>query len=77
MVAEEAGADERVVLGRKDDSGWVDFQWTGKEPEGLGDTEEAEALGATWEDGELVTYDLPSLTRQFEHSGDGWMEDND
>jgi len=68
--------ESRVVLGQREDT-FAGFRWTGAEPEGLSDPEEAEAMGAIWEDGELVTYDLPSLNRQYEHSGEGWLEDND
>ncbi|MDQ3569658.1 MAG: hypothetical protein M3396_03375 [Actinomycetota bacterium] len=76
-MAEGAATDERVVLGRKDDSTWVGFQWTGQEPEELTDPDEAEAMGAVWEEDELVTYDLPALFRQAKQSGDYWLEDND
>ncbi len=34
-------------------------------------------MGAVWEEHELVTYDLPALSRQAEQSEDGWLEDND
>jgi hypothetical protein len=43
----------------------------------MSDPEEAEAYGAIWEGEELVTYDLGALSRQFEHSDEGYIEDND
>lgn len=67
---------DRVVLANRVD-GFVPYRWTGAEPTGLTDAEVAEQLGATWEDAELVTYDLPSLTAQFAHWHDGWQSDND
>lgn len=72
----EAG-EQRVVLGRTDDSTFVGFQWTGAEPEGLNDAEEAVALGAIWEGDELVTYDLQALHHATTHEADGYMEDPD
>lgn len=72
----EGETDERVLLGQKEDT-FAGFSWTGAEPEGLSDPDEAVEMGAVWEGDELVTYDLGGLTRQFEHSDDGWLEDND
>jgi hypothetical protein len=60
-VAEGEGDEDRVVLGRKDDSTWVGFQWTDAAPEGIAEPDEAEELGAVWEGEELVTYELESL----------------
>ncbi|MDQ3659867.1 MAG: hypothetical protein M3454_02160 [Actinomycetota bacterium] len=73
----EAGPPERVVLGRRDDSTMVGFQWTGAEPEGLNEPSEAENLGALWEGDELVTYSLGHLAHRFGHDSDGYMEDVD
>lgn len=67
----------RVVLGRKDETTMVGFQWTGAEPEGLNEPEQAAALGAVWEGDELVTYDLQQLLHHFTHEADGFMEDPD
>jgi len=72
----EEDGQERVVLGRMEDT-FAGFSWTGAEPEGVGDLHEAESYGAVWEGDELVTYELGSLTRQFENAGDNWLEDND
>jgi hypothetical protein len=70
-------AEARVVLGHKDPSTMVGFQWSGSEPEGLYDTEEAVALGAVWEDDELVCYNLAALEHAHRHHSDEWMEDSD
>ncbi|CAN5761102.1 hypothetical protein BH20ACT23_BH20ACT23_18040 [soil metagenome] len=55
----------------------VGFQWSGSEPEGLYEPEQAKALGAVWEGEELVTYDLQQLVHYFTHEPDGFMEDPD
>ncbi|MBA3291581.1 MAG: hypothetical protein H0U17_08850 [Actinobacteria bacterium] len=68
---------EKVVLGRRDDTTFVGFQWTGAEPEGLFAPDQAVALGATWEGDELVTYNLGHLEHRFAHEADGFMEDPD
>ena len=68
---------ERVVLARKVSGAWVDLQWTGAEPRGLDDPEIACLLGAQWEGGELVTYDLAALTHQFHHLSDDFICDPD
>ena len=68
---------ERIVLGRRDDTTMVGFQWTGAEPEGLNEPYEAEGLGAVWEGDELVTYNLGHLVHRFGHDIDGYMEDVD
>jgi len=68
---------ERVVLGRRDDTTMVGFQWTGTEPEGLNEPYEAESLGAVWEGDELVTYNLGQLAHRFGHDTGGYMEDVD
>jgi len=68
---------EKVVLGRRDDATFVGFQWTGAEPEGLFEPDQAVALGATWEGDELVTYNLAHLEHRFAHEADGFMEDAD
>lgn len=67
---------ERVVLARRAD-GFVPYRWTGAEPDGLFDDEVAVAIGAKWEDDELVTYDLDTLTYQFKHWEDDWQTDDD
>lgn len=72
-----SATSERVVLGRKDDSGFVDFQWTGVEPEGMYDPEQAIALGAEWDGDELVTYNQEALEHNWSRMGDGWLEDSD
>jgi len=68
---------KRVVLGRRDDTTMVGFQWTGAEPEGLNEPYEAESLGAVWEGDDLVTYNLDHLVHGFGHAVDGYMEDVD
>ena len=73
----EEDTEERVVLGRKDDSTWVGFQWTDAVPENVEEPGVAEEYGAVWEGEELVTYDLDALRRQAEHSDDGYLEDVD
>lgn len=72
-----SAASERVVLGRKDDSGWAGFQWTGEEPEGMNDPDVALALGAQWDGDELVVYNKELLAHNFSHLDQGWMEDSD
>lgn len=67
---------QRVVLARRVD-GFVPYQWTGNEPEGLYDAEVAVALGAQWDGDELVTYELDALEAQFAHWEDDWQNDND
>ena len=68
---------ERVVLGRKTPMGFVKFQWTGEEPEGLSEVGFAESLGAVWEDDELVTYHLDGLKHNYQHWADQFLEDSD
>jgi len=67
---------KRVVLGRRENT-MVGFRWSGDEPEGLNDLDLALEIGAVWEGGELVTYDIESLEWQMEHLGDDYMIDND
>lgn len=67
---------ERVVLARRT-GGFVDFQWTGAEPDDLQDEDTALHLGARWEGNELVTYDLPGLARQLPHHDEQFQTDND
>ena len=76
-MAEAGDAGERVVLGRRDDSTWVGFQWSGAEPAGLSEPDEAEALGAVWEGEELVPYDMPALSREWQHAGENFLPDVD
>jgi hypothetical protein len=72
-----ADASNRVVLCRKENT-MVRLRWTGAEPSGMYEVEVAEGLGARWEGGELVTYDLPGLHALYEyHQGDDYMIDND
>jgi hypothetical protein len=72
-----ADADKRVVLGRKENS-MVGFRWTGAEPDGMYEIDVAEMLGARWEGGELVTYDLEALQASYDfHQSDEYMIDND
>ncbi|MGI8408241.1 MAG: hypothetical protein ACR2L3_06990 [Actinomycetota bacterium] len=73
----ETPDDERIVLGRKDDRTMVGFQWTGAEPQDLGDIETAVALGAAWEGDELVTYNIEHLRHNLQHNFDGFLEDSD
>jgi hypothetical protein len=77
----EGGEDEirgdRVVLGRNDPLTMVGFQWTGAEPEGLYDTDQAVGLGAVWEGDELVVYNYADFEHAYRHLPDGWMEDSD
>ena len=77
MPEEEGGGGGRIVLGRKDDWSKVGFQWTGAEPEGMYDIDLATALGAVWEDDELVVYNYPDFEHAYNHLKDGWMEDSD
>lgn len=67
---------ERIVLARRT-SGFVPFQWTGAEPEGLDDADVAMALGACWEGDELVTYDLAAFRHGFASFDEDYMSDND
>jgi hypothetical protein len=67
---------ERVVLARRT-SGFVPFQWTGAEPEGLDDLDAALTLGACWEGDELVTYNLSALRHGFAAFDDEYLGDND
>ena len=73
----ETPATGRVVLGRKDPSSFVGFQWTGEEPEGLSDIEVAQSIGAVWEGDELVTHNLEFFRHNWRHREDGWLEDSD
>jgi hypothetical protein len=68
---------ERVVLGWRDDHVPAGFRWSGNEPTGLYEPALAEFLGASWEEQELVTYDLPSLTHDFAHLSDTYVSDPD
>jgi len=70
------GCSGRVVLGRRTDD-WAGFRWSGAEPPGMYDPEQAEALGAVWEGDELVTYDLDGLRHAHEHIRDPWVPDQD
>jgi hypothetical protein len=67
---------ERVVLARRT-SGFVPFQWTGAEPEGLDELDTALALGAQWEGEELVTYDMDSFRHGFASYDEDYLSDND
>ncbi|MDP9072360.1 MAG: hypothetical protein M3N68_13965 [Actinomycetota bacterium] len=67
---------ECVVLGHRDD-GWAGFQWSGEEPEGMFEPEEAEEAGAKWEGDELVTCDLVALRRNYAASDEEWLPDSD
>lgn len=67
---------DRVILARRT-SGFVPYQWTGHEPEGLDDEEVALANGARWEDEELVTYDLAGLELAVASDADDYLNDND
>lgn len=70
-------ANQKVVLGRKDPSSWVGFQWSGAEPEGLNNPDMALALGAEWDGDELVTFNKVEFDHSFSRLRDGWMEDSD
>lgn len=67
----------RTILARKENS-MIGWRWTGEEPDELNDLELAEQLGAVWEGGELVHYDMETLRWQLAqyHHGD-YMYDND
>jgi hypothetical protein len=67
---------ERVVLAHRT-SGFVPFQWTGAEPEGLNDLDIAVALGARWEGDELVIYDLADFQHGFATFDEEYLPDND
>jgi hypothetical protein len=74
-VSEEEGSGEgRVVLGRKDDWTKVGFQWTGEEPEGLYDIDQALALGAVWDGDELVVHNYPDFEYAYKHLSDSFLE---
>lgn len=77
MIDGDGTRDERVVLARKDPRTMVRFQWTGQEPAGLDDSEFAEALGAVWEGGQLVTYNLIAFKYAFEHYNEEYLTDPD
>lgn len=69
---------ERVVLGRKGPSAMVRIRWTDKAPDGLGDVDDAQEMGAQWEGEELVTYDLEGFLEQFAfYESNDYMIDND
>ena len=68
---------ERVVLGRRAPWSMVGFQWSGIEPPGMDEVEQAKALGAVFEGDELVTYDLALLKFNFEHWEFEYLEDSD
>lgn len=68
---------ERVVLARKAPETMVGYQWTGAEPEGMIQPNQAEYMGAVWEGDELVTYDLPLMQHDWSHRMDGYLEDSD
>lgn len=70
-------SSQKVVLGRKDPSSWVGFQWSGAEPEGLNNPDMALALGAEWDGDELVTFNKVEFDHSFSRLRDGWMEDSD
>ncbi|HXF73790.1 MAG TPA: hypothetical protein VNO79_14410 [Actinomycetota bacterium] len=72
----DAGVLRRVVLGRRSDD-WAGFRWSGAEPPGMYDPEQAIALGARWEGDELVTYDLGALRHGLERLADPWVPDQD
>ncbi len=67
---------KRVVLARRT-SGFQPYQWTGEEPDGLADEEEALAFGAQWEGDELVTYDMATLQLSVDSASDDFLNDND
>ena len=67
---------ERVVLGRTNARTWHGFEWTGAEPDGLWDPDDAVALGALWEGDELVTYEAAAL-RSAVHQDDSYLSDSD
>lgn len=77
MLDGDGVAGDRVVLARKDPRKMVSFQWTGQEPEGLNESEFAEALGAVWEGDQLVTYNLPAFKHAFEHYSEEYLTDPD
>lgn len=68
---------ERVVLARADVRTWHGFAWSGAEPDGLYDRDEAVALGARWEGDELVTYDLRALRHAVARKDDPYLVDSD
>lgn len=73
----EEKSGERVVLARKTDT-IARHQWTGAEPTGMFELDEAEELGARWEGDELVTYDLPGLSSLYEYyRNNDYLIDND
>ncbi len=67
----------RVVLGRKDPTTLVGFQWTGVDIAGLYDPDQALMLGAVWEGDELVTYNLAALEHNVRTQNDRLLEDPD
>lgn len=78
MSLDGDGVDgERVVLAVKNPLAMVDFQWTGREPEGLNDADFALALGAAWEGDQLVTYSVSAFAHAFEHYTEVYLTDPD
>jgi hypothetical protein len=70
------GRCSRTVLGWRTE-GWAGFRWSGAEPPGMYEPEEAIALGARWEGDELVTYDAEDLRQAFQRLADPWVPDQD
>lgn len=77
MIDGDGAARERVVLARLAPESMVGFQWTGAEPVGLHELDLARALGAVWEGGELVTYNVIAMTHALEHYTDEFLTDPD
>jgi hypothetical protein len=67
----------RVVLARRENS-MIGLRWTGAEPSGMYEVDEAIELGAKWEGEELVTYQLEDMLELYEYYSDGaYLSDND
>lgn len=68
---------KRVVLAKREKS-MLGLRWTGAEPSGMYDVEEAIELGAKWEGDELVTYQLDDMAELYEYYSEGaYLPDND
>ena len=54
------------------------LRWTGVEPSGMYEVDDAVELGATWEGDELVTYNLADMIELYEYyTTEDWLPDND
>jgi len=69
---------ERVILGTRGDSSMVKVRWPDACPDEINDLNDAEELGAKWEEDELVTYDLEGmLDLHSYYKNNDYLVDND